>query len=508
MERRKIKQLIHNGVLFPKYEPKGFFIVYKGTRVKLNSEQEEMALAWVRKQGTDYVNDPVFIKNFLQDFCKNLGFPHPSRLEDFDFGEIQQWVQKEKESKERISKEEKKTLAFERKKIREDNKAKYGCAIVNGEKVELGNYMVEPPGIFMGRGEHPLRGKWKGRVTSADVVLNLSPDAPIPTPTDGGKWKDVVFNPDMLWIAKWDDRLRGVEKYVWFSDTASFKQERDIGKYTKANELESRIEEIRRHIMNSITSKDPLRRRIATVCYLIDELKMRVGDEKDSDEADTVGATTLRSEHVKLLENGAVRFDFLGKDSVRWLHTIRPPALVIENLKEFTRAKKKALLFEGVRSDRVNEFFGEIMPGLTAKVFRTYHASKAVQSYLDAAKIKREDDKFAKKTTAAMANLQAAIICNHKRKLPKNWDESMAKKEQRLTDFREKGKTKQAKSLAIRVKTMKETKDYNLGTSLRSYIDPRIFLRWGKKVDFDWKNYYAKTLQKKFAWVDNPDSTS
>jgi DNA topoisomerase-1 len=55
---------------------------------------------------------------------------------------------------------------------------------------------------------------------------------------------------------------------------------------------------------------------------------------------------------------------------------------------------------------------------------------------------------------------------------------------------------------------MKETKDYNLGTSLRSYIDPRIFLRWGKKVDFDWKNYYAKTLQKKFAWVDNPDSTS
>ena len=29
---------------------------------------------------------------------------------------------------------------------------------------------------------------------------------------------------------------------------------------------------------------------------------MRVGDEKDEDEADTVGATTLRVEHVKRLE--------------------------------------------------------------------------------------------------------------------------------------------------------------------------------------------------------------
>ena len=30
---------------------------------------------------------------------------------------------------------------------------------------------------------------------------------------------------------------------------------------------------------------------------------MRVGDEKDPDEADTVGATTLRTEHIKLTAN-------------------------------------------------------------------------------------------------------------------------------------------------------------------------------------------------------------
>ena len=30
------------------------------------------------------------------------------------------------------------------------------------------------PGIFIGRGEHPLRGKWKPRVTAKDVTLNLA----------------------------------------------------------------------------------------------------------------------------------------------------------------------------------------------------------------------------------------------------------------------------------------------------------------------------------------------
>jgi len=42
---------------------------------------------------------------------------------------------------------------------------------------------------------------------------------------------------------------------------------------------------------------------------------MWVGDEKDPDEEDTVGATTLRKEHIKLTENTS-EFDFLGKDGV------------------------------------------------------------------------------------------------------------------------------------------------------------------------------------------------
>jgi DNA topoisomerase-1 len=58
------------------------------------------------------------------------------------------------------------------------------------------------------------------------------------------------------------------------------------------------------------------------------------------------------------------------------------------------------------------------------------------------------------------------------------------------------------KAAKMRIRTMKATRDYNLGTSLRSYIDPRLYYRWGNKVGFDWKLYYPKTLQRKFSWVE------
>jgi len=50
-----------------------------------------------------------------------------------------------------------------------------------------------------------------------------------------------------------------------------------------------------------------------------------------------------------------------------------------------------------------------------------------------------------------------------------------------------------------------ETRDYNLSTSLKSYIDPRIYYEWGKQVEYDWKQYYQKALHKKFSWVDTQD---
>jgi len=496
-----MKYLAHNGILFPKkYEPKGFSILIKGREVKLTPEQEEMAVAWVKKLGTEYVQDKVFVDNFFGDFRKALGIREEIPPKEFDFTVIEEYVQREKDLKQNMPKEEKKRLAAERKVEKEKNKEKYGYAVVDGVKVEIGAYMAEPSSIFMGRGSHPLRGRWKQGPNPEDVTLNLSPDAPRPL----GKWKDVVWQENSMWVAKWDDKLRGKEKYIWVSDSSFLKQEKEIEKFNKAIELKSKINDVLEHINANLRSEDAKRRKVATVCYLINALKLRVGDEKDPDEADTVGATTLRPEHIRFDAKGLTTFDFLGKDAVRWVKQVTLPEPVVDNLKDFMK-DSKSTIFEGVDGEKVTAFLSEVMSGLTAKVFRTFHASKVVDEFLKGSDVSKRSEEYEKRYVATMANLEAAIVCNHKRKPPKNWEESLAKKVERLKKLNAKGTEsarKQAKVLYYKIKAVKETRDYNLGTSLKSYINPRIYYSWGGKVDFDWKLYYPKTLQRKFSWIE------
>jgi DNA topoisomerase-1 len=519
MPQTKIKQLIHTGVLIPEYGAQGFSIKHEGKTITLTPDQEEMAVAWVRKLGTDYVKDPVFSKNFFRDFSKSLGLEKPASEREFDFAKIQQWVEKERSLKERMPREEKKKLTEERKRAREKNKERYGYATINGEKIEIGNYMIEPPCIFMGRGKHPLRGSWKSRVDYENITLNLSEDAPMPKPPHGKEWGGRVFDNTALWVARWRDKLTDKMKYIWISETAMLRQKREIEKFNAALNLQGHIEEVRKFIRQNLNTKDILRRKVATVAYLIDALKLRVGDEKEKDETDTVGATTLRGSHIKIDSDGRLKFDFLGKDSVRWTKTVELPPQVVDNLRSFVKGPRD-MVFDGVRSDLVNEFLNEAMPGLTAKVFRTYHATKIVSDYLSSQRVSPPDPEFKKKFVATAANLQAAIACNHKRKLPKNWDGSMAKKDERLkkleTKLKElkklpstKNRRKRIKSLRGKIKEAKMklelariTRNYNLGTSLKSYIDPRVYAIWAKKNAYDWKQVYPKSLQRKLSWVE------
>jgi len=505
-----MKQLIHQGVLIPKrYEPKGFHVKINGEPVALTPLQEEMAVAWVKKLGTDYVKDPVFIKNFFTDWSAAMGrSDRPLSPEQVDFSEIIAYVEREKQIKANMSKEEKKKQAQDRKALREANKEKYGWAIIDGVKTEVGNYTVEPPSIFMGRGEHPMRGKWKPYVGQEDIILNLSPDAPRPP----GNWKQIVWNPDFMWIAKWDDKLVGKEKYIWLSDSSHLKQQKEIEKLDKARLLDEKIDKLREHIFKSLRSEDPKQRKIATVAFLIDELKLRVGDEKDPDEADTVGATTLRPSHIAINSADKVSFDFLGKDSVRWQREVELPEIVVKNISEFkneaeSKTQSESTVFEGVRSEHVNSFLSQIVPGLTAKVFRTYYATSTVRNHLQKAHVQKEEAIVKKKHVATMANLDAAIVLNHKRKPPKNWEESLAKKKDRLLSLENSPKKtpkleERLQALRLKIEEVEATRDYNLRTSLKSYIDPRVYYSWGTSVDFDWKLYYPKTLQSKFSWVE------
>jgi DNA topoisomerase-1 len=512
----KWKTLEHNGIIFPPdYESKGITIKIKGQPVKLDLLQEEMIYQWAKKKDTPYVKDAVFQKNFVADFAATFNGKYNSlSLSDIDLSDAFKFVDKEKDQRLLITKEEKKSVAQKRKELREKMKSIYGKAILDGKEVEVANYMAEPPGIFIGRGDHPMRGKWKPKVTHKDVTLNLGKGAKVPP----GNWGKIIHDQDSMWLACWTDVLSEKIKYVWLADTAGLKQERDQAKYDKAAKLGKEIGKVEQKMIAAMKDKDPRVAKIATACYLIYRTSMRVGDEKDPDEADTVGATTLRKEHVKIDEKG-IHFDFLGKDSVRWEETIPAQGndvMLCENIKKLVSNKKPSdEIFDGITSRHVNAFLSGVVSGLTAKVFRTYLATTQVKNYLKDklnVKGKSENEKL---YIAKMANLQAAIMCNHKRTIPKNFEESLEKKRQTLKKLRDSApKTeKQKASLQLRQEKLKlaieiaeKTRDYNLGTSLRNYIDPRVFKAWTDEVKADWEKLYTTSLQRKFLWVKSVDA--
>ena len=513
---KKWKTFEHNGLAFPPfYEHKNLTISINNKILNLTSDQEEMTYAWVKKRETPYVQDPVFIKNFLFDFLSCLNITHDLenvddiQIQNFDFSEIIKFQEKENELKNNL--EFKKQIRDERKKNRELLKTKYGYAKINGQVTEVANYLVEPPGIFMGRGEHPFRGKWKPKINKSEIILNLDKSSSIP---EGYSKNQVVHDSNSMWIAKWVEKLTNKDKYVWLHDSADIRQQRDKNKFDYSNKLESQIQTIRSHILKNMQSTDINKKAIATTCFLIDRLAMRVGDEKNADEADTVGASTLRVEHVTI-QNNCIKFDFLGKDSVRWQKTLNldKSELFIKDIFQNLVKNKQSSdpIFESITSMKVNKFLSNIFPGLSGKVFRTYHASVEVKKFL-ISNTKKFNIEYEKIHLAKMANLHAAITCNHKKTPSKTWDQSFIKKQDRLdkllntTPKTEKSKAKlieRIKKQKLIIVFTKNSKEYNLSTSLKNYVDPRIYHSWCQHVDLDITKVYSKTLQRKINWVDN-----
>ena len=125
-----------------------------------------------------------------------------------------------------------------------------------------------------------------------------------------------------------------------------------------------------------------------------------------------------------------IELEFLGKDSMLFKQTIDFGSelytandgggeLVYKNFKDFAAKKKKTDdIFETLTPSVLNAHLGSLMPGLSAKVFRTYNASKTLQDEL--AK-KQELVSWANSTASEKtvnyndANRIVAILCNHQK---------------------------------------------------------------------------------------------
>jgi DNA topoisomerase-1 len=155
-----------------------------------------------------------------------------------------------------------------------------------------------------------------------------------------------------------------------------------------------------------------------------------------------VGCCSLRLEHLTFDpnaeggENREIELEFLGKDSMLFKQTIDFGApmyndtndggmgtQVYENLKAFCKKKKKTEeVFDAINPTTLYAHLKTFMDGLTAKVFRTYNASKTLQDELrkgEASPLWNNLTPAEKVVEYNNANRQVAILCNHQKNVSK-----------------------------------------------------------------------------------------
>ena len=168
------------------------------------------------------------------------------------------------------------------------------------------------------------------------------------------------------------------------------------------------------------------------------------------------------------------------------------------------------------------------MKGLTAKVFRTYHASNLFQKELN--KISKRFDGYEESDKINIlldefnkANAKVAKLCNHQKNITQTTNKQVEKlkdmikkSKEKLRKARKNKKTKpetikRMESMIKKLKARKilkiELKNISLGTSKINYIDPRITVSFIKRHNLPIDKIFSKTLQEKFKWaMDTPSN--
>ncbi|KAG9204183.1 DNA topoisomerase 1 [Epicoccum nigrum] len=444
---KKWDTLEHNGVVFPpEYEPlpKNVKLIYDGVPVSLHPEAEEIAGFYGGMlNSTHNVENPTFNKNFFEDFVaildktghgkdKDGKTVKIKKFEKCDFRPIFEHFDAERARKKALPAAEKKALKAEKDEV----EAPFMYCMWDGRKQKVGNFRVEPPSLFRGRGEHPKTGRVKKRVMPEQITINIGEKAKVPEPPAGHKWKEVKHDHEGTWLAMWQENINGAYKYVMLAANSDIKGQSDFKKFEKARELKKHIDRIRADYRKDLKSEKMVDRQRATAIYLIDQFALRAGNEKGEDEADTVGCCSLKFQHVTLKPPNTVVFDFLGKDSIRFYDEVEVDQQVFKNLKIFKKEPKTTGddIFDRLTTSALNKHLTNYMPGLTAKVFRTYNASYTMARLLKEMKATGTIQEKVKAYNDA--NREVAILCNHKRTVAAGHAGSIEKMQERINGLR------------------------------------------------------------------------
>ena len=533
----KWKTFKHNGVLFPEpYKPHKIPLIYDGEKIILDSISEEYASIYAKFLETEYIKNKLFNKNFFNDwkiYLKLGGFNNITDFTKCNFKLIYNHLAKLKEQQLNMSKEAKE----KNKQKKDDLEKKYKIAFVDGKEQMAGNFRMEPPGIFMGRGCHPLAGKIKKRILPEDITINIDKESKIPDLPDfykNKKWGKIIHDNTLEWLASWKDTITNKVKYVWLGNKSDFKAKSDLNKFEIARKLASKIIHIRKLNMDNLIddSSNIITKQLACALYLIDNLALRVGNEKGEDEADTVGVCSLRVEHIELLEDFFIKLDFLGKDSIRYQNKVKINEYVYKCLITFIKNKKKSDdIFDQINTNSLNKYLKDMMKNLTAKVFRTYNASFVFQNEINMINDKFDNIKDKENQLNTIldlynrANLKVATLCNHQKNVSKSFNESIDNINSKIKELNNKknellkNKTTDKSSnkdkitkINNKIKDIKgkrdlkiELKNVSLTTSKTNYIDPRITIAFLKRHNIPIEKIFSQTLIDKFFWAIDVD---
>lgn len=155
------------------------------------------------------------------------------KFEKCDFTAYHEYWEADRAAKKALSPADKKLLKAQKDEI----EAPYTYCLLDGRKEKVGNFRVEPPGLFRGRGAHPKTGKVKKRVQPKDIVINIGEGAKVPEPPAGTEWKEVRHDNTVTWLAMWQENINNNTKYVMLANTSSLKGQSDFKKFEKAREL-------------------------------------------------------------------------------------------------------------------------------------------------------------------------------------------------------------------------------------------------------------------------------
>jgi len=362
--------MIHEGVnLAPIYKHKGV-IKYKNQVTKIHPIHEEYLVYWNRLK-EEYKKDALIRANFKKCMKK--------------YGKFEEEMLDDKQ----VIKESKRN-----QKNFEKAKQVSNIVSIDGVTQEIMNN-VEQPGIFIGKGNHPLRGNIKLRIQPRDIIINISKNVKLEE-----NYKRIC-SPNSNFIACWKDKLMdGKTKFKYINITPSSEN-----KFIECHKRKYKIGRLKSKIEEDIKKGDRKKKECGVITYIIMKYNIRIGHEKDDEYTnDSVGCCTLLKENIELKENNYICLKFIGKSNILYKNTRKVNEHVYNYIKEKDKMKGNEL-FE-VNASQVNEYLNKYVDGLTGKMFRTYNASTYCNKLLKECKTIKE---------LRESIIKVAKLCNHQR---------------------------------------------------------------------------------------------